>query len=368
MKPTPLSPRDSALLSQAVSLARRGLYTTKPNPRVGCVICQGETLVGEGWHQRAGEAHAEILALQQAGEQARGAEVFVSLEPCAHQGRTGPCAQALIDAGVRRIVVAMTDPNPKVCGKGLALMKQAGMEVVLADDDMGARDLNGGFCQRMEHGRPLVRLKLGATMDGRTAANDGTSQWITGEEARADVHDLRARSCAVVTGIGTIRNDNPRLNARVDGDVVQPLRVVLDGNGQMSLGARLFSEPGQILVVTAKDTEEAGYDFDDRTEQICLTGKGSRVDIAAVLATLAARSCNEVLIEAGAGVAGAFLSGGLVDEIWVYQSPDVLGSGGHGMFVMRGIRTLEERVRLELSDVTRIGRDLRLILRPQDSQ
>lgn len=368
MKLTSLNPRDTALLSQAVSLARKGLFTTKPNPRVGCVIYQGETLVGEGWHQRAGESHAEIHALQQAGEQARGGEVFVSLEPCAHQGRTGPCGQALIDAGVRRIVVAMTDPNPKVCGKGLALLEQAGIEVVLSEDDLGARDLNAGFCQRMEHGRPLVRIKLGATMDGRTAAYDGTSQWITSEAARADVHELRACSCAVVTGIGTIRNDNPRLNARVAGDVVQPLRVVLDGNGQMPLTARLFSEPGHILVVTAKDTEDASYDFDDRTEQICLGGKGSRIDLAAVLATLAARSCNEVLVEAGAVVAGAFLSAGLVDEVWVYQSPDVLGTAGHGMFVIRGIRTLEERVRLELSDVTRIGRDLRLIYRPADPQ
>ena len=358
-----LSDRDHRFVARAVDLARNGLYTTKPNPRVGCVVVQDEQIVGEGWHERAGEAHAEVHALSVAGTRAKGAEVFVSLEPCAHTGRTDPCADALVKAGVKRVVAAMVDPNPQVAGKGLELLKSAGIDVQVSQDDCGAGDLNAGFCQRVVGGRPLVRLKLAATLDGRTAANDGTSQWITGEEARADVHQMRARSCAIVTGIGTVREDDPRLNARIDGQVVQPLRVVLDGNGQLDPGARLFSETGDVLIVTSREDDE-GFDFDARTEQICLTGEDGRVDIAAVLDLLAERSCNEVLIEAGAGVAGAFVSRGLVDELWVYQSPDMLGSGGRGMFVMRGIRSINYRVAFELKDVCRIGRDVRLIYTP----
>jgi|TARA_B100002052_G_scaffold34744_1_gene26789 diaminohydroxyphosphoribosylaminopyrimidine deaminase/5-amino-6-(5-phosphoribosylamino)uracil reductase len=355
--------RDHRFMTRAVELAKRGLYTTKPNPRVGCVVVQGDEIVGEGWHERAGEPHAEIHALSDAGERAKGSEVFVSLEPCAHSGRTGPCVQALVDAGVSRVVAAMIDPNPQVAGRGIEMLRTAGIAAEISQQDCGALDLNPGFCKRMAGGRPLVRLKVAATMDGRTAANDGSSQWITGEAARAEVHQLRARSCAIVTGIGTVREDNPRLNARVDEDVVQPLRVVLDGNGQLDPSARLFSESGDVLIVTSREDDE-GYGFDARTEQLCLAGEDGRVDVAGVLDILAERACNEVLVEAGAGVAGAFVSRSLVDEIWVYQSPDMLGSGGRGMFVMRGIRSIDDRVKFELKDASRIGRDLRLIYRP----
>ncbi|HCX86947.1 MAG TPA: bifunctional diaminohydroxyphosphoribosylaminopyrimidine deaminase/5-amino-6-(5-phosphoribosylamino)uracil reductase RibD [Gammaproteobacteria bacterium] len=355
--------RERRFLERAVELAENGLYTTKPNPRVGCVVALGEEIVGEGWHQRAGEAHAEIHALSAAGSRAKGAEVFVSLEPCAHTGRTGPCAQALIDAGVKRVVTAMVDPNPQVAGKGLEMLSAAGIDAEVSEDDHGARGLNAGFCRRMAGGRPLVRLKVAATLDGRTAANDGSSQWITGEAARADVHRLRASSCAIVTGIGTVKEDNPRLNARVDADVAQPLRVVLDGKGQLDPQARLFSEPGDILIVTSREDDE-GFGFDARTEQLCLAGDDGRVDVAGVLDVLAERACNEVLVEAGAGVAGAFVSRGLVDELWVYQSPDILGSGGQGMFVMRGMRSIDDRVEFELKDICRIRRDIRLIYVP----
>ncbi|MDP6029418.1 MAG: bifunctional diaminohydroxyphosphoribosylaminopyrimidine deaminase/5-amino-6-(5-phosphoribosylamino)uracil reductase RibD [Arenicellales bacterium] len=364
--PTQLTDRDSDLMSQAVALARKGLYTTKPNPRVGCVIIQDHTIVGQGWHEKAGEPHAEIHALRNAGVRARGAEVFVSLEPCAHQGRTGPCAQALIDAGVQRVVSAMGDPNPKVAGRGHRMLEQAGIEVILADDELGARELNSGFCRRMEAERPLVRLKVAATMDGRTAAWDGSSQWITSEEARNDAHRLRARSCAVVSGIGTIRADNPRLNARLDEPVVQPLRVVLVGRSQVDPAARLFSVAGPVLIV-GSDENQTASEFDQRTERVCLRGSGGQVDLNQLLDLLAARHCNEVLVEAGAAVAGAFVSGGLVDEVWVYQSPDVLGSGGRGMFVMPGIGSIDDRLRFELSDVCQIGRDLRLVYRPLSS-
>ena len=357
------SDRDLRFIARAVELAKRGLYTTKPNPRVGCVVVQGDEIVGEGWHERAGESHAEIHALSAAGDRAKGSEIFVSLEPCAHAGRTGPCAQALVDAGVSRVVAAMIDPNPQVAGRGIEMLRSAGIAAEISEQDCGAVELNAGFCKRMTSGRPLVRLKVAATMDGRTAANDGSSQWITGEAARAEVHQLRARSCAIVTGIGTVREDNPRLNARVDEDVVQPLRVVLDGNGQLDPSARLFSEPGDVLIVTSRADDEV-YGFDARTEQLCLTGEDGRVDVAGLLDLLAERACNEVLVEAGAGVAGAFVSRGLVDEIWIYQSPDMLGTGGRGMFVMRGIRSIGDRVKFELKDVSKIGRDLRLVYSP----
>jgi len=357
------SDRDHRFIARAVDLAKKGLYTTKPNPRVGCVVVRGDEIVGEGWHERTGQSHAEIHALSAAGERAKDSEVFVSLEPCAHTGRTGPCAQALVDAGVKRVVAAMIDPNPQVAGRGLEMLRSAGIAAEISEKDCGAGELNAGFCKRMASGRPLVRLKVAATMDGRTAANDGSSQWITGEAARAEVHALRARSCAIVTGIGTVREDDPRLNARLDEDVVQPLRVVLDGNAQLDPAARLFSEPGDVLVITSREDDE-GYGFDARAEQVCLRGEDGRVDVAGVLDILAARSCNEVLVEAGAGVAGAFVSRGLVDEIWVYQSPDMLGSGGRGMFIMRGIRSIGDRVRFELKDVSRTGRDLRLIYSP----
>jgi len=358
-----ISDRERRFLERAVELAKNGLFTTKPNPRVGCVVTKGDEIVGEGWHERAGEAHAEIHALTASGSRAKGAEVFVSLEPCAHTGRTGPCAQALTDAGVKRVVAAMVDPNPLVAGKGLDMLRAAGIDAEVSKDDCGAARLNAGFCRRMAGGRPLVRLKVAATLDGRTAANDGSSQWITGEAARADVHRLRASSCAVVTGIGTVRKDNPRLNARVDANVEQPLRVVLGGSYQLDPQARLFSEPGNILVVTSREDDE-GSGFDARTEQICLACDDGQVDVAGVLDVLAEHACNEVLVEAGAGVAGAFVSGGLVDELWVYQSPDMLGSGGRGMFVMQGIRSINDRIEFELKDICTIGRDLRLIYAP----
>ncbi len=364
--PTQLTDRDRDLMNQAVALARKGLYTTKPNPKVGCVIVQDHTIVGEGWHEKAGEPHAEVHALRNAGARARGAEVFVSLEPCAHQGRTGPCAQALIDAGVQRVVSAMGDPNPKVAGRGHRMLEQAGIEVILADDELGARELNSGFCRRMETGRPLVRLKVAATMDGRTAAGDGSSQWITSGEARNDVQHLRARSCALVSGIGTIRADNPRLNVRLDEPVAQPLRVVLVGRNQIDPTARLFSVDGPVLIA-GSDENQMGGEFDQRTERVCLHGSDGQVDLDQLLDLLAARQCNEVLVEAGAAVAGAFVAGGLVDEVWVYQSPDVLGSTGRGMFVLPGIGSMDDRLCFELSTVSQIGRDLRLVYRPYSS-
>jgi diaminohydroxyphosphoribosylaminopyrimidine deaminase/5-amino-6-(5-phosphoribosylamino)uracil reductase len=352
-------------MARALELARRGQFTTKPNPMVGCVIVRDQDIIAEGWHERAGAAHAEINALEAAGDAAHGAEAFVTLEPCSHTGRTGPCAEALINAGIGRVIAAMEDPNPKVAGTGLARLRDAGIDVTVGVGAETAAKLNAGFVKRMAHGTPRLRVKLAASMDGRTAASDGSSQWITCAEARADVHRLRAASCAVITGIGTVTADNPRLNARLAEAVVQPLRVVIDGKAQLDPNAALFSVEGSVLVVTASQEDDDGYGFDARTELISLIGSDNRVDLAALMDHLGQRCCNEVLLEAGAGVAGAFVSAGLIDELVVYLAPDLLGSGGRGMFVLRGIGSLSNRICFEISDVQQLGRDLRVTLQPK---
>ena len=262
-------------------------------------------------------------------------------------------------AGIERIVVAAIDPNPKVAGKGIQSLQQSGVEVLSGVCESEARSLNPGFELRMLKGRPLVRVKVAATMDGRTAAMDGSSKWITSEEARRDVHHYRAQSCALVTGIGTVIEDDPRLNARVDEPVKQPLRVVLDGNARLEPGAELFSVDGPVLVVTSAQPA-ADYSFDNRTECIQMVGNDGRVDLDQLLTLLAEKQVNEVMVEAGAGVAGAFIARDMVDEIIVYSSPDILSTSGRGMFVICGIRNIENRVRLEIKNISRLGRDLKV--------
>ena len=355
---------DLQMMGRALELAEKGLYTTKPNPRVGCVIVRDTEIVAEGWHREAGKAHAEIEALDIAGDRARGADLYVNLEPCCHVGRMGPCAPALIDAGIRRVVVAMKDPNPKVSGNGIRALEEAGIDVTLGPRAEAARELNEGFALRMERTRPLVRVKLAASIDGRTAAADGSSQWITSIEARQDVHHWRAASAAVVTGIGTVTSDDPRLNARLKSDLVQPIRVVLDGKARLDPGARLFQVGGPVLVVTAGEQDGDASGFDSRTELIRLQGEDGRVDLAALVMELGERGCNDILVEAGAGVSGAFAARGLVDEYLLYMAPDLLGSGGSDMFVLRGIRNLDDRIQLEIQEIRQLGRDLRLRLRP----
>lgn len=359
-----LSSLDLQMMGRALELAVKGLYTTKPNPRVGCVIVQDTEIVAEGWHRKAGTAHAEIEALDMAGDRARGADLYVNLEPCCHVGRTSPCTPALINAGIRRVVVAMEDPNPKVSGNGIRALEDAGIDVTVGPQAEAARELNEGFAMRMERSRPLVRVKLAATIDGRTAAADGSSQWITSIEARQDVHRWRAASAAVITGIGTVATDNPRLNARLDSDLVQPIRVVLDGKARLDPGAALFQVDGPVLVVTASEPGSDEYEFDSRTELISLQGEDGRVDLAALVMELGQRGCNDILVEAGAGVAGAFAARDLVDEYLLYLTPDLLGNGGRGMFMLPEIRNLGDRIPLEMQEVHQLGRDLRLRLRP----
>ncbi len=358
---------EAALMARALRLARRGLYGTDPNPRVGCVLVRDGQIVGEGWHRRAGAAHAEIEALAAAGERARGATAYVTLEPCCHQGRTGPCTEALIGAGVKRVVAAMHDPNPAVSGRGLAALERAGLTVEVGLLGAAAEALNPGFVRRMRGGRPWVRVKLAASLDGRTAMADGESRWITGAAARRDGHRLRARSSAVVTGVGTVLADDPRLDARdlePRDELVQPLRVVLDGALRTPPGARLLAAPGALLACSrGADAGRAAALRAAGAELLELPDRGGRIELAALLAALAERQCNEVLVEAGATLAGAFLEAGLADELIVYLAPLLLGERARPLARLPAIGTMAERLALGRARVRALGDDLRLSYR-----
>jgi diaminohydroxyphosphoribosylaminopyrimidine deaminase/5-amino-6-(5-phosphoribosylamino)uracil reductase len=355
------SPDDVRHMAHALRLAERGLYTTDPNPRVGCVLVKDGRVVGEGWHERAGEPHAEVHALRAAGEAARGATAYVTLEPCCHHGRTPPCTQALIRAGVARVVAAMPDPNPKVASQGIAELEQAGIPVQIGLLETQAERLNPGFLSRMRHGRPYVRIKLGVSLDGRTAMASGESKWITGEPARADVQRLRARSSAILTGVGTVLADDPSLTVR-DFDIGrQPLRVVVDGHLSLRSEARLLRLPGKTLVVTAEDDDDYAEPLLAAGAEVLVLPAGpDRVDFATLMQDLAQREVNELLVEAGATVCGALLKAGLVDELVVYMAPHLLGSSARGMFSIPGLESMADRVALDITDIRAVGRDWRI--------
>ena len=350
---------DEAHLAEAIELAKRGLYTTSPNPRVGCVIARGGQVLGRGWHQWAGQDHAEIRALKDASGDAAGATAYVSLEPCSIHGRTPPCADALAAAGIKRVVVGALDPDTRVNGNGLKQLKAAGIEVDLANDEH-AQALNLGHRQRMTLARPWVRVKMAASLDGRTAMQSGESQWITGPEARRDVQHWRARSCAVITGIGTVLADAPRLNVRddrfaSDGTLRQPLRVILDSRLRSPAQAQIFQPPGSALIA------HAGAANADHPKAECLPCGSEQVDLAQLLARLAERECNEVLVEAGPTLAGAFLKDGLCDELILYLAPKFLGANARPLLDLRFER-LEQAIAGEIAEVKRFGPDLRLRL------
>lgn len=352
---------DSTWMARALQLAGRGMFTTTPNPRVGCVLVKDGQVIGEGWHVKAGEPHAEPLALRAADGRAQGASVYVTLEPCSHHGRTPPCADALVAAGVARVVIAMQDPNPLVAGRGIAALRAAGIEVECGLMEAEARLLNIGFDKRMKQGLPWVRSKIAASLDGRTALANGTSQWITGEAARRDVHVWRARSCAVLTGIDTVLADDAQLSVRHVETTRQPLRVVLDSHLRLPPAARIF-QGGTVLVVTATaDTEKHAALQQAGATVVVFADEGGRVDLAATLRHLATIGCNEVLVEAGTTLNGALLKAGLVDELVLYFAPQLLGDMARGMAQLGELAALDERVGLVWQDVRQVGNDLRIV-------
>ena len=349
-------------MAHALQLAARGLFTTTPNPRVGCIIVRDGRVVGEGWHERAGTPHAEIHALKAAGEAARGATVYVTLEPCSHHGRTPPCAEALVSAGVARVVAAMRDPNPLVAGGGIDMLTLGGIRAEIGLMEAEARALNPGFVSRMTRGRPWVRLKTASTLDGKTALANGASQWITGEAARADVQRLRARACAILTGSGTVLADNPRMNVRDFDSGRQPLRVVVDSGLRTPADAAIL--PALVACHHADPATRAALERAD-AEVIELPGTDGRVALAALLALLAQRGVNELHVEAGARLNGALLAAGLVDEWVAYVAPMAVGDDARGLFShMAALTSLDAATRFRFSDVRQIGGDLRLTLLP----
>ncbi|MDP3584801.1 MAG: bifunctional diaminohydroxyphosphoribosylaminopyrimidine deaminase/5-amino-6-(5-phosphoribosylamino)uracil reductase RibD [Thiobacillus sp.] len=348
-------------MARALQLAARGLFTTSPNPRVGCVIVKDGQVIGEGWHQRAGTPHAEIHALGQAGDAARGATVYVTLEPCSHHGRTPPCAEALVNAGVARVVAAMRDPNPLVAGGGIDMLTLAGIHAEVGLMEAEAHALNPGFISRMTRQRPWVRLKTAATLDGKTALANGASQWITGEAARADVQQLRARACAILTGSGTVLADNPRMTVRELDIGRQPLRVIVDSGLRTPAAAAIL--PALVACHHAPPTARAALE-QTGADVIELPGIDGRVDLAALLTLLAQRGVNELHVEAGAALNGALLAAGLVDEWVAYVAPMAVGDDARGLFAMPALTTLADAARFRLADVRQIGGDLRLMLLP----
>lgn len=361
----PVSAVDHQWMAQALHLAERGLNTTTPNPRVGCVLVAGEQVLGEGYTQPAGQNHAEVEALAAArvrGNEVRGATAYVTLEPCSHFGRTPPCCDALIAAGVARVVVAMQDPNPLVAGSGNARLRAAGIQVESGLMEEAARKLNAGFISRMTRGIPKVVSKIGMSLDGRTALANGVSQWITGADARRDVQRWRARSCAVLTGINTVLADDAQLNVREIACTRQPLRVVLDSRLRMPLTARILN--GGVLIYTAQQDEQKTAALQlAGASVVVLPDEAGQVDLQAMLRDLAQRGCNEVLVEAGALLNGALLKAGLVDELLLYLAPALLGDLARGMASLGKLVSLDQRVELAWQDVRQIGRDLRILVR-----
>ena len=367
---------DHTYMTQALAIAAQGLYTTSPNPRVGCVIVKNNQIIGQGAHLKAGEPHAEVHALREAGAQAQFADAYVTLEPCNHHGRTPPCVDALITAGVKRVVVAMQDPNPLVAGQGIARLRAQGITVELGLLAVEALALNVGFIKRMMQQQPYVRCKIAASLDGATALNNGISQWITSEVARHDVQHWRAQSCAIVTGIGTVLADNPNMNVRLARVARQPLRVIVDRHLQTPLDANILKNitaQSPVLIAYAAASAEAVANIQAAGASVlhCASSdidtknyKNARIDLKSLVQHLAKIDINEVLLEAGAGLNSAFLQANLIDEYIIYLAPKFMGSAAKGMFALPEFTNMQQVPQLEIIDVQQIGPDIRLRAKP----
>ena len=356
---------DHECMATALRVARRGLFTTDPNPRVGCVIAGGESIAGLGWHEKAGGPHAEIAALREAGESARGKTAYVTLEPCSYHGRTPPCTDALLEAGIKRVVVAAKDPNPRVDGNGLQHLRSAGVKVETGLMAGEAEMLNAGFIMRMKQGRPWIRIKSAISLDGKTALHNGESKWISSAASRLDVQRWRARSSAILTGIGTVLADDPSMDARVDQAVQQPLRVVADSRWRTPAGSRILAGPGTTLIAGDLSVPIPDALASSDVQCLRLPASGGALDLMALMKALAEMEINEVQVEAGARLCGALFKEKLVDELLIYQAPLLLGEGGPGPFAFGPLESMTESTHLELLETSHLGDDLRIRLQPK---
>ena len=354
-----------SLMARALLVAERGVFTTAPNPRVGCVIVKNEVIIAEGWHHRAGEAHAEVNALLQLNQrEANGADCYITLEPCSHDGRTPPCCDAIIKAGIKRVIIAMKDPNPMVAGRGIEKLKQVGIVVVLGVLEEQAEKLNQGFCQRMRMGRPYIRSKLAMSVDGKTAMASGESQWITSQDARQDVQKLRAQSSVILTGIGTVLTDDPSLSVRPgdwypQGELVrQPLRVVIDSNLRIPLNAKILNSEAETLVVSIKPSDKKGVNV------MVIQADRGHVDLKKLMNRLAEREINDVMVEAGSKLNGALVQAGLVDELVIYMAPKLLGDSAQGLFHLPALQKMSQNIALNITDIRAVGSDWRITASP----
>lgn len=378
---TQFSEQDYRYMTQAIELAKKGLFSTKPNPAVGCVIVKDDEVIGQGWHEKAGMPHAERVALAQADGLTEGATAYVTLEPCSHFGRTPPCADGLVEARVARVVVAMQDPNPLVAGQGIERIENAGIEVQVGLLEDQAQQLNLGFIRKMEEQLPFVRIKMASSLDGRTAMQNGESQWITGPESREEVHKMRARSGAVIMGIGTVLADDPSMNVRLSDEVLaelnltqescNPIRVVLDPNLSMPLDAKMLKVPGRTILMTSRETVERSPEVVEEIhgagiEMVAVAADEDRLDIKSILRYLAMEEqINDVMVETGAIVAGAFIQSGLVNELHCFMAPILMGNEAKPMFVLPGVESMQDKLNFSLQSIDRFGEDVRMILVPK---
>lgn len=375
---------DEHCMARAIELAKQGLYSAKPNPAVGCVLAKEGVIIAEGWHQQAGLPHAERVALanaQKAGISTQDCTAYVTLEPCSHFGRTAPCADSLVEAGVARVVVAMQDPNPLVAGKGIEKLESSGIEVETGLMQDEAKAINPGFITKMETQLPFVRLKMASSLDGRTAMESGESYWITGEESRVEVHKMRARCGALITGIGTVLADDPSLTVRLSVEQLaqmnlteencHPIRVVLDSNLSMPLDAKMLSLPGRTILMTSRETAELNPSVvetihNQGIEMVAVSADSDRLDIESILRYLAhEENVTEVMVESGAIVAGAFIQSGYVNEVHSFIAPSLMGHAAKPLFVLPGIESMDDKIQLQIQSVDRFGEDIRLVLTPK---